>query len=120
MRDFKKYSVWEKSHEIVLEIYRITKNFPKDEFYGLVSQMRRSSSSIPTNIAEGCGRYTDPDFARFIVIASGSACELEYQIILSHSLKYINTEQFKKLNEHVNEVKKMLAGLHNKLTAKGK
>jgi four helix bundle protein len=78
--------------------------------------MRRSASSIPTNIAEGCGRLSDSEFARFIVIASGSACELEYQIILSYSLNYINADQFDDFDQLVNEIKKMLSGLHKKLT----
>lgn len=115
MRDFKNYNVWEKSHQLVLEIYKITKLYPQEENYGLVSQMRRSSSSVPTNIAEGAGRISDAEFARFIVMASGSACELEYQIILSHSLEYMNSTQFEELNQKINEIKKMLIGLHKKL-----
>ena len=116
MRDFKKFSVWEKSHELVLKIYNITKSYPQDELFGLTSQMRKSSSSVPTNIAEGCGRFTDAEFARFVVIASGSACELEYQIILSHSIQYIDTIQFEEFNTDINEIKKMLVGLHKTLT----
>lgn len=116
MRDFKNYLVWENSHELVLNIYKTTKSYPKDEQYGLVSQMRRCASSIPTNIAEGCGRLSDTEFARFITIALGSACELEYQIILSHSLEYMDSPQFEELNNKVNEIKKMLVGLHKKLS----
>ena len=92
MKDFKTLKVWELSHKFTLEIYKITASYPKDELWALVSQMRRSSSSIPTNIAEGCGRRTDEDFAHFLQIALGSASEIEYQIILSQDLNYITPE----------------------------
>ena len=78
MRDYKKYTVWQKSHQFVLDIYKVTKLFPKEELFGLTSQMRRSSSSIPTNIVEGAGRKGDKDFCRFLYIAFGSANEIEY------------------------------------------
>lgn len=83
MKNFKELLIWQRSHQLVLEIYIITKSFPKDELFGLTSQMRRSSASIPTNIAEGCGRNSDAEMNRFLIIAQGSAAELEYQIILS-------------------------------------
>ncbi|MDA3861584.1 MAG: four helix bundle protein [Melioribacteraceae bacterium] len=117
MKNFKQMKVWEKAHQLTLETYRITKEYPKDELFGLVSQMRRSASSIATNIAEGCGKNSDADFARFIVISMGSANELEYQFILSHDLKYINQKQFNTLDIQINEIKKMLVGLHKKLKA---
>lgn len=82
MRNYKKYLVWQKSHELVLAIYIVTRQFPKEEIFGLVSQMKRSLSSIPTNIAEGCGRNSDKDFCRFLYIAFDSANELEYQTFL--------------------------------------
>jgi four helix bundle protein len=81
MKDYRKFVVWQKSHELTLEIYQVVSDFPKDELYGLVSQMKRSASFIPTNIAEGCGRNTELDFRRFLVMAFGSANELEYQVI---------------------------------------
>ncbi len=118
MKNFKNMKVWGKAHMLTLETYMITKEFPKDEIYGLVSQMRRSASSIATNIAEGCGRYTDADYARFIVYSMGSANELEYQFILSQDLKYINQKQYNVLDIQINEIKKMLVGLHKKLTGK--
>lgn len=90
MQDFRKLKVWEKAHDLTLLIYKISKNFPKEEMFSLTSQIRRASSSIPTNIAEGCGRGTDKDFARFIQISMGSASELEYLIWLSIDLKYIS------------------------------
>jgi four helix bundle protein len=77
MRNFRDLQIWERSHRFTLEIYRVTQAFPKTEVYGLVSQMRRCASSIPTNIAEGCGRSTEKDFARFLDNAMGSASELE-------------------------------------------
>lgn len=119
MRNFKKYLVWEKAHTLTLDIYKITNKYPPNEMYGLINQMRRSASSIPTNIAEGCGRYTDIEFARFVAIASGSACELEYQIILSKDLAYVNDIEFNDMNTKINEIKKMLSSLHKKLLANG-
>jgi four helix bundle protein len=75
MKDFRQLKVWEKAHQLAVAVYKETKGFPKEELYGLTSQIRRSSMSIPTNIAEGCGRNTDADFARFLQIAMGSASE---------------------------------------------
>lgn len=115
MRDYKKFSVWEKAHQLTLDVYKNMSTFPKDELFGLISQMKRSSSSIPTNIAEGCGRSSDKDFCRFLYIAFGSANELEYQILLSIDLKFIEIENGKKLLFQVEEIKKMLNGLIKKL-----
>lgn len=117
MKDFRQLKVWEKSHQVALAIYRATKEFPKEELYGLTSQIRRSSMSIPTNIAEGCGRNTDADFARFLQMAMGSASETEYQLLLSHDLGFLNNEQYDKLNIDVTEVKRMLASLLKTLRA---
>lgn len=86
MKNFRTLSVWEKTHQLTLFIYKTTSHFPKEEFYGLVSQMRRAASSIPSNIAEGCGRNSQAQFTRFLNIAFGSASELEYQILLSKDL----------------------------------
>ena len=117
MRDYKKYIVWQKSHEIVLDIYKVTRDFPKDELFELTSQMKRASSSIPTNIAEGCGRSSDKDFCRFLYISFGSANELEYQILLSIDLNFIDSEKGQKLLAQIEEIKKMLNGLITKLNA---
>ena len=92
MRDFRTLKVWQDSHQLTLDIYKATKNFPKEELFALTSQMRRASSSIPTNIAEGCGRGTSKDFARFLQIAVGSAYELDYHLILAHDLSYLKGE----------------------------
>jgi len=112
MRDFKRLAVWRKAHELVLAVYRVTADFPDSELYGLSSQMRRSAASVPTNIAEGCGRGAQGrEFARFLQIASGSASELEYQILLSHDLKLLPAEDYAQLSAQTVEVKKMLTSL---------
>lgn len=117
MRDYKKFTVWEKSHNLTLQIYNATTKYPKEEIFGLTSQMKRSSSSIPTNIAEGCGRNSDKDFCRFLYFAFGSANELEYQLLLSIDLKFIGNEEGQKLLFQTEEIKKMLNGLITKLNA---
>ncbi|HCB01111.1 MAG TPA: diversity-generating retroelement protein bAvd family protein [Anaerolineae bacterium] len=110
MRDFRKILVWEKSHKLTLQLYKITSSFPKDELYGLTSQIRRAAGSIPANIAEGCGRNTQTELARFIHIAGGSASELEYHLILAHDLGYIQSSIYPELSESINEIKRMLNG----------
>ena len=117
MKDLRQLQVWDKAHQLALAIYKITKEFPKEELYGLTSQIRRASMSIPTNIAEGCGKYTDADFARFLQIAMGSASETEYQLLLSHDLGFLNSEQYSVLNADITEVKRMLASLLRTLRA---
>ncbi len=117
MKDFRQLKVWKKSHQLALAIYKVTAKFPKEELYGLTSQARRASMSIPTNIAEGCGRNTDADFARFLQMAMGSASETEYQLLLSLDLGFLNKEQYDKLNPDVTEVKRMLASLLKTLRA---
>lgn len=115
MRNFRELSIWQKSHLFTLKTYLFTKNYPKDELFGLTSQMRRSSTSIPTNIAEGCGRNTNPDFKRFLIIASGSSAELEYQLILSRDLNYISEQTFNELEKELIIIRKMLHSFINKL-----
>ncbi len=109
MRDFRELKVWQKAHQLVLPVYRTTGEFPKGELYGLTSQSRRSSASIPANIAEGCARATDADFARFLQIALGSASELEYHLILARDLGYLTQSEHQPLEAQVVEVKKMLS-----------
>ena len=118
MKDFRQLRVWEKAHHPTLGIYRLTKNFPKDEIYGLTSQMRRSSASIAANIAEGCGRSTDADFCRFLVIALGSGSEIEYHLLLSHDLGILNDKDCESLQDELTEVKKMLNSFVHKLLPK--
>jgi four helix bundle protein len=115
MRDFKNLIVWKKSHKNALLIYELTKSFPKEELYGLISQLRRASVSIPTNIAEGCGKFTQKDFANFLQISLGSSHEVEYLILLSYELKYFDQTNYNNLNEAINEVKAMLIALIKKL-----
>lgn len=115
MRDYKKYTVWELGHEITLMIYKMTSFFPKEEVYGLTSQMRRASYSIPSNIAEGCGRDSDQEFKRYLTIARGSATELEYFLFLVKDLNFIKDEEFETINDLVNKVKRSLNNLINKL-----
>ena len=117
MKDFRQLKVWEKSHQLALAIYKVTAKFPKEELYGLTSQIRRASMSIPTNIAEGCGRNTDAEFARFLQIAMGSASETEYQLLLSHDLEFLTKAQYDQLNINVTEIKRMLASLLKTLRA---
>jgi four helix bundle protein len=115
MQDFHKLKVWRKSHGVVLSVYQTTAGFPKHELFGLTSQMRRSAYSIPTNIAEGCGRGSDADFARFLQMAMGSACELEYQLLLASDLHYLATENARRVTDNLIEVKRMLSALIQKV-----
>ncbi len=115
MQDFRKLKVWEKGHKLTLEIYKATKAFPTDERFGLISQMRRSSSSVPTNIAEGCGRPRNTELKRFMEISMGSLSELEYQILLSKDLDYLSPSQFTYLSGLATELKKMLSSFIVKL-----
>ncbi len=116
MRNFQELIVWQKAHQLTLKIYSVTSSFPTAEVYGLTSQIRRSCSSIPTNIAEGCGRHTNPDLKRFLTIASGSCSELEYQLILSKDLSFISLPIFQELTEELIEIRKMLFSFISKLS----
>ena len=115
MRNFLNLKIWKRSHQLTLKIYKITKYFPKEELFGLTGQMRRSSSSIPTNIAEGCGRNSNPQLANFLQIATGSCSELQYQIILSKDLSYINEQVFSELHTDAVDIRKMIFGYWDKL-----
>jgi len=117
MKDFRKLNVWEKAHLLAIEAYKVTSAFPKDELYGLTSQLRRACISIPANIAEGCGREGEAEFRRFLQIAFGSACELEYHILLARDLTFLKENDYEHLNTRVAEVKRMLTALIKKLKA---
>jgi len=117
MKDFRNLKVWEKAHQLALALYQITNSFPREETYGLASQIRRAASSIPSNIAEGCGREGDPELARFCIIARGSASELEYELLLARDLKLIQLKDYETLSEQTVEIKRMLTVLVQKLTA---
>lgn len=109
--NFKELKVWQNSRELVKKVYVATVEFPNNEQYGLTSQIRRSSISIVSNIAEGSGRGTDKDFSRFLNLSLGSAYELETQLILAYDLELVTKEIFEKISDNINEVQKMLYGL---------
>ncbi|MBO9618394.1 MAG: four helix bundle protein [Niabella sp.] len=115
MQDFTKLVVWQRSHLFTLSIYRVSKSFPKDEIMALTYQMRKAAYSIPTNIAEGCGRRTIPQFKNFLDIAAGSATELHYQLILSKDLLYLTPLIAEEMINEIIEIKRMLHGLMGKL-----
>ena len=117
MQDFRNLAVWQKAHQLALEIYRATRLFPKDELYGMTSQMRRAAVSVSANLAEGCGRRTDADFARFTTIAMGSASELDCLILLSRDLNLMDGRVADALAAATIEVKRMLASLTKRLAA---
>jgi four helix bundle protein len=117
MKDFRDLDVWRKAHCATLAVYRATADFPREELYGLTSQMRRCSASIRANIAEGCGRRGNGEFHRFLTIAMGSASELEYHLLLSYDLGFLAVEKFDALTAQVQEVKKMLASLIRRVDA---
>ena len=117
MKDFRDLQVWQKSHQLTLAVYKATGAFPRDELYGLRSQIRRSCASIPANVAEGCGRNGDKELARFLSIAMGSASELEYQILLARDLSFFDKGMYESLASSVIEIKRMLASFILKLRA---
>src|SRR6186713_3631636 len=115
MQNYKNLMVWQKGHHSTLEVYSVTKSFPNHEMYGLTSQLKRASTSIPTNLSEGTGKLTDLDFRRYVSIAFGSSNEVEYLIYLAYNLEYMTEAEFEKLDTLSKEVKKMLSGLIDKL-----
>ncbi len=117
MQDFRKLAVWEKSHQLALGIYRATRSFPREEIYGLTSQIRRAATSIPTNLAKGCGRSRNTEFSYFAEIALGSASELEYLLILVHDIELMNDKEHEQFLNQTIEIKRMLAGLLKTLKA---
>lgn len=117
VQDFRDVKTWQRAHELTLSVYQITAMFQKEELYGLTSQLRRCSASIAANIAEGCGRNGDAEFARFCSIAMGSASELEYHLLLAKDLKLIAPKAYSELSERAVELKRMLSGLLQKLKA---
>ena len=117
MQDFRNLIVWQRSHGLTLSVYKVTKVFPREEIYGLTSQLRRCAASIPANIAEGCGRRGDNEFARFLQYGMGSASEMQYHLILARDLGYLHPTTFGQLADEVEQVKQMLATLLLKLRA---
>ena len=117
MQNYKDLKVWEKAHKFTVEIYRVSKSFPKEEIYGLTSQLRRAASSIAANIAEGCGKNTKNDFANFLNISLGSSNEAEYFVLLAKDLNYLAITEYEMLAKLVNEIKAMLIALIGKVRA---
>ena len=119
MKDFKDLKVWQKAHELTTSIYSVSRAFPRDEIYGLTSQLRRVAVSIGTNIAEGCGRRSDGEFVRFLQIARGFASEVEYHLLLSRDLKFMDDSGFQNLQSKLVEVQRMLPSLVSAIEQKG-
>jgi four helix bundle protein len=117
VKDFRQLKVWQRAHQLTLDIYKTTASFPRSEAYGLTPQIRRAAVSIPSNIAEGCGRSGEAELARFCHIAAGSASELEYQLLLARDLKLIKPNDYEKLTQETIEIKRMLTVFIQKLTA---
>lgn len=115
MHNFRELKVWHKSKQLVKDIYLVTRQFPKDELYGLTNQMRRCAVSIPSNIAEGCGRGTDPQLIHFLDMAHGSSCELETQVLLSNDLGFTFENTLNDLIIKIHKVQKMIIGFKNSL-----
>ncbi|MBO7610257.1 MAG: four helix bundle protein [Muribaculaceae bacterium] len=115
MRDFKKLQIWQKAHQLTLAIYKTSQNFPIDERFGLTSQLRRAAISIPSNIAEGCGRNTVGELAQFIQIAIGSSSEVEYQLLLAHDLGLISDEIYVQLKNDLSEMIRMMISYNDKI-----
>jgi four helix bundle protein len=115
VKNYRNLAVWAKAHQLILNVYKMTATFPKDELFGLTSQIRRSCSSIPANIAEGYGRGSDGELLRFLNIAGGSASELDYHLLLAHDIGLIDAQAYAQLELATNEVMRMLNGLIQKL-----
>ena len=115
MRNYRDLQVWEKAHILTLAVYKDTQHFPSDERFGLTSKIRRSCSSIPANLAEGCGRRSDGEMARFVQIAMGSGAELSYHLLLSRDLGLLQTADYARLDSEVSGVMRMLSSLPQKL-----
>ncbi len=108
MRDFRELKVWQKAHQLVLEVYHHSKGFPPEERFGLTAHLRKTATSVPSNIAEGCGRDGDKELARFLNIAAGSASELDYQLLLARDLGYLASDDHRHIAGRVGEVRRML------------
>ena len=111
MQNYKELKVWDKAHQLTLKIYQLTKIFPKEEIYGLTSQVRRSAASMPANIAEGCGKNSQLELAHYLNTSLGSANETEYHLLLAKDLNYFGIEEHDILAEQINEIKAMLISL---------
>ncbi|HEY6307726.1 MAG TPA: four helix bundle protein [Candidatus Angelobacter sp.] len=108
MRNYRDLQVWTKAHRLTLELYQMSRTFPREEIYGLTSQLRRAAVSMGANLAEGCGRRTSSELARFVRIAMGSASELDYHLLLSRDLGFLRDEDFQRAAQALTEVRKMM------------
>ena len=113
MRNYRDLQVWAKAHHLTLELYRVSRQFPREEIYGITSQLRRAAVSIGANLAEGCGRRTSSELARFVRIAMGSASELDYHLLLSRDLGFMAADEFTSASSALVEVRKMLTSFLN-------
>lgn len=114
MQDFRNLEVWSRAHQLTLRIYKLTDGFPRSEMFGLSSQLRRASASVATTLAEGCGR-TQAEFGRFAQISFGSACEVEYELLLAKDLGFAPTGEYEAINDELVRLKRMLSSLMNRL-----
>ena len=114
MQDFRNLEVWSRAHQVTLRIYKLTDGFPRSEMFGLTSQLRRASASVATNLAEGCGR-TQAEFGRFAQISFGSACEVEYELLLAKDLGFVPPGEYEAINDELIRLKRMLSSLLNRL-----
>lgn len=108
MRNYQDLQVWEKAHSLMLDLYQLSRGFPREEIYGLTSQLRRAAMSIGINLAEGCGRRTSAELARFVRIAMGSASELDYELLICRDLGFLGTADFQRCTKKLTEIRKML------------
>ena len=115
MINYRDIKVWQRAHALTLRVYKLSVSFPPSELYSLTSQMKRAAYSIPMNIAEGCGKSTDPDLARFMDIAAGSASELDYQFLLAKDLSFINNQVYEEVSSELTEIRKMLTAFINQV-----
>jgi four helix bundle protein len=115
MQRFTELKVWQRSHALTLDVYRLTRDFPGDERFGVVSQLRRAASSVPTNLAEGSKRKTSQDYARFLNVAEGSLAEVEYLLMLSRNLGYLRAEAAATILASVAEIARMLHALRTRV-----
>ena len=115
MKDFRDLKVWDRAHQLTLDVYRATSGFPREELYGLTSQIRRCSASIGANIAEGCGKRGNGEFQRYLQIASGSASELAYHLLLARDLQFLADSSYEQLSKNLSEMRRMLTALLQKV-----
>lgn len=117
MKDYRQLEVWQRGHRFAFAIYAATRDFPSEERFGLTNQLRRAATSIPANLAEGCGRDSDAELKRFVDIAHGSASETEYFLLLSADLAFLSSVEQQPLADEISQLKRMLGALSRKLKA---